>query len=62
SGRSVELAVWAAPEDVGRCTFALESVERALRWDEQRFGREYDLDVFNVVAVQDFTMGAMENK
>lgn len=61
-GRAVRLAVWAAPEDIGRCGFALDAIERALRWDEQRFGRTYDLDVFNIVAVQDFTMGAMENK
>ncbi len=61
-GRAVRLAVWAEPADVPRCRFALDATERALRWDEQRFGRCYDLDVFNVVAVQDFTMGAMENK
>ena len=40
----------------------MESLKRAMRWDEQRFGREYDLDVFNIVAVSDFNMGAMENK
>ena len=61
-GRTVDLNVWAEPGDVGRCRYALGAVERALRWDEQRFGRCYDLDVFNVVAAQDFTMGAMENK
>lgn len=61
-GRAVALQVWAAPHDVARCTYALGAVERALRWDEQRFGRCYDLSVFNVVAAQDFTMGAMENK
>lgn len=61
-GRGVELSVWAAPADVPRCRYALAAVERAMRWDEQRFGRSFDLDVFNVVAVQDFTMGAMENK
>jgi aminopeptidase N len=61
-GRAVRLQVWAAQDDVGRCAFALGAVERALRWDESRFGRCYDLDVFNVVAAQDFTMGAMENK
>src|SRR5690606_22839040 len=61
-GREVELNVWAEAGDVGRCRYALGAVERALRWDEQRFGRCYDLDVFNVVAAQDFTMGAMENK
>ncbi|WP_146907769.1 aminopeptidase N [Arenimonas daejeonensis] len=61
-GRRVELNVWAESADVPRCAYALGAVERALRWDEQRFGRGYDLDVFNVVAAQDFTMGAMENK
>jgi len=61
-GRAVRLNVWAAQADVPRCAFALDAVERALRWDEARFGRIYDLDVFNVVAAQDFTMGAMENK
>lgn len=61
-GREVELNVWAEPGDVERCRYALGAVERSLRWDERRFGRGYDLDVFNVVAAQDFTMGAMENK
>ncbi|KFN49525.1 aminopeptidase N [Arenimonas composti] len=61
-GREVELNVWAQGDDVVRCHYALGAVERALRWDEQRFGRCYDLEVFNVVAAQDFTMGAMENK
>ncbi|MDX2300789.1 MAG: aminopeptidase N [Xanthomonadaceae bacterium] len=61
-GRAVRLAVWAAPADVPRCAFALDALERALRWDEQRFGRHYDLSQFNIVAAQDFTMGAMENK
>ena len=61
-GRAVRLQAWAAPADVARCGYALGAIERALRWDEQRFGRCYDLDVFNIVAAQDFTMGAMENK
>ncbi len=61
-GRAVRLQVWAAKDDVARCAYALGAVERALRWDERRFGRCYDLDVFNIVAAQDFTMGAMENK
>jgi len=61
-GRPVRLQVWATKNDIARCAFALGAVERALRWDEGRFGRCYDLDVFNVVAAQDFTMGAMENK
>ncbi len=45
-----------------KCDSAMESLKRAFKWDEQEFGREYDLDVFNIVAVDDFTMGAMENK
>jgi aminopeptidase N len=61
-GRAVAINVWAAPGEAPRCRFALEAAERALRWDERRWGRAYDLDVFNIVAAQDFTMGAMENK
>jgi aminopeptidase N len=61
-GRPVRLQVWAVAADLPRCVYALGAVERSVRWDESRFGRCYDLDVFNVVAAQDFTMGAMENK
>jgi aminopeptidase N len=61
-GRDIAINVWAAPGEAPRCRFALEAAERALRWDERRWGRAYDLDVFNIVAAQDFTMGAMENK
>ena len=61
-GRNVTVRVWADPADVPRCEHALASALRAMRWDEQRFGRIYDLDVFDIVAAQDFTMGAMENK
>ena len=61
-GREVELNVWIEGDDAEPCRYALGAVERALRWDETRFGRCYDLGVFNVVAAQDFTMGAMENK
>src|SRR3990167_5594801 len=63
SGRSVTLKVYvehdADPEE-GR--FALEALQRAMQWDEQKYGREYDLDVYMIVAVSDFNMGAMENK
>ncbi|MCV4655853.1 M1 family aminopeptidase, partial [Escherichia coli] len=45
-----------------RAAWAMDSLKRSMRWDEKRFGREYDLDVFNIVAVSDFNMGAMENK
>jgi aminopeptidase N len=61
-GRAIELNVWVEGDDAEPCRYALGAVERALRWDESRFGRCYDLGVFNVVAAQDFTMGAMENK
>ncbi len=61
-GRAVAVQVWTEPADVERCRHALDCALRALRWDEVRFGRAYDLEVFNIVAVQHFTMGAMENK
>jgi aminopeptidase N len=61
-GREVEVNVWADAGMAARCEYALGATLRAMRWDEQRFGRCYDLDVFNIVAAQDFTMGAMENK
>jgi aminopeptidase N len=62
SGRKVSLTIYVEPGKEDRCAWAMESLKRAMRWDEQRFGREYDLDVFNIVAVSDFNMGAMENK
>ncbi|MGH6864943.1 MAG: aminopeptidase N [Methyloceanibacter sp.] len=62
SGREVALAIYVEPGKEDRCGWAMESLKRAMRWDEERFGREYDLDVFNIVAVSDFNMGAMENK
>jgi len=62
SGRKVALAIHVEPGKEDRCSWAMESLKRAMRWDEERFGREYDLDVFNIVAVSDFNMGAMENK
>ena len=61
-GRPVRLVLHASPGRAERCRWALESLETAMRWDERRFGRCYDLDVFHVVAADDFTMGAMENK
>jgi len=61
-GRKVDLAIYVEPGKEDRCSWAMESLKRAMRWDEERFGREYDLDVFNIVAVSDFNMGAMENK
>ncbi|CAM5182229.1 aminopeptidase [Bosea thiooxidans] len=61
-GQKVELAVYVEPGKAGRAGWALDSLVRCMRWDEKVFGRNYDLDVFNVVAVSDFNMGAMENK
>ncbi|MBK7829688.1 aminopeptidase N [Nannocystis sp.] len=62
SGRRVRLEIWVEPENIDRCEHALRSLQRAMLWDEQRFGREYDLDIYMIVAVSDFNMGAMENK
>lgn len=61
-GRRVELAVYVEPGKTNRAGWAMDSLIRCMRWDERVFGRNYDLDVFNVVAVSDFNMGAMENK
>ncbi len=62
SGRHVKLGVYVERGKENRCGWAMEALKASMRWDEQRFGREYDLDVFNIVAVPDFNMGAMENK
>ncbi len=62
SGRKVDLNIWVRKGDETRCAFAMESLKKSMKWDEDRYGREYDLDVFNIVAVDDFNMGAMENK
>ena len=62
SGRSVTLRIYVEPGKEGRCGYAMDSLKRAMRWDEEAFGREYDLDIFMIVAVSDFNMGAMENK
>ncbi|MEM9784018.1 MAG: M1 family aminopeptidase, partial [Pseudomonadota bacterium] len=61
-GRGVDLAVWVRPGDEDRCAYAMDALKRSMRWDERAYGREYDLDLFNIVAVDDFNMGAMENK
>lgn len=61
-GRRVDLRIYVEPHNIDRCTFAMDALKRAMRWDEVRFGLCYDLDVFNIVAVDDFNMGAMENK
>ncbi len=62
SGRKVTLNIYVEPENIDKCDFALDALKRAMRWDEEKYGREYDLDLFNIVAVNDFNMGAMENK
>jgi aminopeptidase N len=62
SGKSVALAIWVRRGDEDKCGHAMASLKKAMRWDEDVFGLEYDLDVFNIVAVSDFNMGAMENK
>ena len=62
SGRKVTLAIYVEPGKEDRCTYAMDSLKRAMRWDEVTFGREYDLDIFMIVAVSAFNMGAMENK
>jgi aminopeptidase N len=62
SGRKVDLRIYVEPTNEDKCGHAMESLKKAMRWDEQVYGREYDLDVFMIVAVSDFNMGAMENK
>ncbi|MCO4319866.1 aminopeptidase N [Phyllobacterium sp. 21LDTY02-6] len=62
SGRLVDLGIYVEHGKEGRALYAMDALQRSMRWDEEKFGREYDLDVFNVVAVSDFNMGAMENK
>ena len=62
SGRTVRLEIWVEPQNVDACDHALRSLTRAMKWDEERFGLEYDLDIYMIVAVGDFNMGAMENK
>jgi aminopeptidase N len=62
SGREVALKIFVDPGQASRATYALDSLKRAMTWDEEAFGREYDLDLFMIVAVRDFNFGAMENK
>ncbi|MEM9426075.1 MAG: aminopeptidase N [Pseudomonadota bacterium] len=61
-GRDVALNIWVRPGDEDRCAYALDALKRSMVWDEEVYGRNYDLDVFNLVAVDDFNAGAMENK
>lgn len=62
SGREVDLAIYVEHGKAHQCDWAMDSLKRSMKWDEDRFGCEYDLDVFNIVAVSDFNLGAMENK
>ena len=62
SGRKVALKIYVEPGKQDRADYAMDALKRSMRWDEEKFGREYDLDIFMIVAVSDFNMGAMENK
>lgn len=62
SGRDITLRIFVEPKDLDKCDHAMLSLKNAMRWDEEVYGREYDLDIFMIVAVDDFNMGAMENK
>ena len=62
SGRKVTLRIFVAPQNLDKCQYAMTSLKKAMAWDERTYGREYDLDIFMIVAVDDFNMGAMENK
>ena len=62
SGREVDLHIYVEPRNRDKCTHAMESLKKAMKWDEDTFGLEYDLDMYMIVAVDDFNMGAMENK
>jgi len=62
SGKDVKLEIYTEVHNIDKCDHAMQSLKRAMQWDEQRFGLEYDLDIYMIVAVDDFNMGAMENK
>ncbi|MET0365749.1 MAG: aminopeptidase N [Sphingobium sp.] len=62
SGRKVDLGIWVKEADLPRTGHAMKALKDSMAWDEKAYGREYDLDVFNIVAVSDFNFGAMENK
>ncbi|CDZ75957.1 Aminopeptidase N [Legionella massiliensis] len=62
SGKTVDLRIYVEPGNEDKCAHAMTSLQNAMRWDEEVYGREYDLDIFMIVAVSDFNMGAMENK
>jgi aminopeptidase N len=62
SSRDVALRIYVEPENIDKCQHAMDSLKKSMKWDEEVYGREYDLDIFMIVAVNDFNMGAMENK
>jgi aminopeptidase N len=62
SGRRITLRIYVEEKDLAKCSHAMASLKRAMAWDEKVYGREYDLDIYMIVAVDDFNMGAMENK
>ncbi|MDM1708590.1 aminopeptidase N [Thiopseudomonas alkaliphila] len=62
SGREVTLQLYVEPKNIDKCQHGMDSLKKSMRWDEEKYGREYDLDIFMIVAVDDFNMGAMENK
>nr|WP_320191846.1 aminopeptidase N [uncultured Desulfobacter sp.] len=62
SGRDVALKIYSEKENISLCSHAMTSLKQAMTWDEKRFGREYDLDLYQIVAINDFNAGAMENK
>ncbi len=62
SGRTVDLGIYVERGKENQCRYAMDALQRSMQWDEEVFGREYDLDAFNIVAVSDFNFGAMENK
>jgi aminopeptidase N len=62
NGRDVQCRIYVQHHNIEKCDHAMQSLKKSMQWDEETFGREYDLDVYNVVAVDDFNMGAMENK
>ena len=62
SGKDVKLEIYTEAHNIDKCDHAMQSLKRAMQWDEERFGLEYDLDIYMIVAVDDFNMGAMENK
>ncbi|HWI87421.1 MAG TPA: aminopeptidase N [Sphingomonas sp.] len=62
SGRDIALGIWVRPEDIAKTNHAMQALKASMAWDERVYGREYDLAIFNIVAVSDFNFGAMENK